>query len=108
MPLFEFRCKKCGALTEVLRLTNDKRAARCGECGSAALSKVISPVSFKIASRPKYSDSFLEKAKPFLKARKETAAYMAEAKGSEDAKTFALAERIGQRIDRTLAKVKKA
>jgi putative FmdB family regulatory protein len=107
MPLFEFRCKKCHAVTEVLCLGSANAAVNCAYCGSAAMTKVISRVSFKVASRPKYSEDFLDKAKPFLKAQKETVAYMAEGKGSEDAKTFALAEQIGERIDRTLAKVKK-
>jgi putative FmdB family regulatory protein len=105
MPLFEFRCKKCGALTEILRVGSDHHAVTCAHCGSAAVTKVISRVSFKVASRPKYSEDFLNKAKPFLKAQKETAEYMAEGKGSEDSKTFQLAERIGERIDRTLARV---
>jgi putative FmdB family regulatory protein len=107
MPLFEFHCQKCEALTEVLRLGSDKRPATCANCGSAAMVKVISRVSFKVARRAKYSEDFLDKAKPFLKTQKHTAEYFAEGKGSEDAKTFQLAEKIGERIDRTLAKVKK-
>jgi putative FmdB family regulatory protein len=107
MPLFEYRCGKCAAVTEVLRLARDKGRVTCARCGSAAMKKVVSRVSFQIASRPKYSEDFLAKAKPFLKSKRETAQYMAEGKGSEDAKTFRLAERIGERIDRTLAKVTK-
>ena len=60
-------------------------------------------VSFKVAKPSKYSEAFLHKARPFLRAQIETAQYFAEGKGSEDAKTFQLAERIGARIDRTLA-----
>ena len=107
MPLFEFRCKKCEAVTEVLRLGSDTRPATCVNCGSAAMIKVISRVSFKVGKRAKYSEDFLAKAKPFLKTQKQTAEYFAEGKGSEDARTFQLAEKIGERIDRTLAKVKK-
>ena len=105
MPLFEFLCKKCDAVTEVLRLASgsEKRAVNCARCGSLATSKVISKVSFKVAKPTKYSEAFLHNARPFLRAQKETAQYLAEGKGSEDAKTFQLAERIGARIDRTLA-----
>jgi hypothetical protein len=77
----------------------------CAHCGSAAMSKLISRVSFKVARRAKYSDEFLDKATPFLKTQSATAKYFAEAKGSEDSKTFKLAEQIGERIDRTLASV---
>ena len=105
MPLFEFRCKKCQAVTEVL--CRDAGAAKhrvtCNQCGSSAMAKVISPVGFKIAKPAKYGEDFLHKARPFLRGQKETAEYFAEGKGSEDSKTFELAEQIGERIDRTLA-----
>lgn len=105
MPLFEFLCEKCHAITEVLwqGAGSESRAVSCAQCGSRAVSKVISKVSFKVAKPAKYSEAFLHKARPFLRAQKETAQYFAEGNGSEDARTFRLAEQIGERIDRTLA-----
>jgi putative FmdB family regulatory protein len=105
MPLFEFQCKECQAVTEVLcsGAGSAQHGVTCGECGSKATAKVISRVSFKVAKPAKYSEDFLHKARPFLRRQKETAEYFAEGKGSEDSKTFELAERIGERIDRTLA-----
>jgi hypothetical protein len=79
-----------------------KHGATCGRCGSKATAKVISRVSFKVAKPVKYSEEFLHKARPFLRRQKETAEYFAEGTGSEDSRTFDLAERIGERIDRTL------
>jgi putative FmdB family regulatory protein len=104
MPLFEFRCTKCEAVTEVLfrSVSSENHAVACAQCGSGATAKVISRVSFKVAQPPKYSEEFLHKAQPFLRAQKQTAAFFAEGKGSDDAKTFQLAEQIGDRIDRTL------
>ena len=105
MPLFEFRCKKCQAVTEIIcrNVRAMTRGVSCGQCGSSATTKVISLVSFKVAKPAKYSEDFLHKARPFLRAQKETAEYFAEGKGSEDSRTFKLAEQIGERIDRTLA-----
>jgi putative FmdB family regulatory protein len=105
MPLFEFRCRKCAGITEALiqRAQSKDQAVTCAHCGSAATTKLISLVSFKVARRAKYKDEFLDKAGPFLKTQKATARYLAEGKGSDDSKTFELAERIGERIDRTLA-----
>ncbi len=105
MPLFEFRCAKCHAVTEVLcrGAGTEKHALNCARCGSRAMSKIISKVSFKVAKPTRYSETFLHQARPFLRARRETAQTFAEGKGSEDARTFELAERIGARIDRTLA-----
>jgi putative FmdB family regulatory protein len=106
MPLFEFCCKKCETVTEVLRAGSDNHGVACASCGSAATVKVISRVTFKVMRRSKYSEDFLDKAKPFLKTQRETAQVFAEGKGSEDSKTFQLAERIGEKIDRTLGKVR--
>jgi putative FmdB family regulatory protein len=105
MPLFEFRCRKCQAVTEVLfpSAGSGNHAATCAQCGSRATAKVISRVSFKVARPAKYSEDFLHKAQPFLRAQKQTAEFFADGKGSDDAKTFQLAEQIGDHIDRTLA-----
>lgn len=105
MPLFEFRCRKCQAVTEVLcrSVESENHAVTCAQCGSNATGKIVSRVSFKVARPAKYSEDFLHKAQPFLRAQKQTAEFFAEGKGSDDAKTFQLAEQIGDRIDRTLA-----
>lgn len=105
MPLFEFRCRKCQAVTEVFcsGAGSAKQGTTCRQCGSRATVKVISLVGFKVAKPTKYSEDFLHKARPFLRRQKETAEYFAEGRGSEDSRTFELAERIGERIDRTLA-----
>src|ERR1700756_1010618 len=85
MPLFEFRCKKCHAVTEVLCRDAGpaKHRVTCGQCGSSAMAKLISRVGFKVAKPAKYGEDFLHKARPFLRAQKETAEYFAEGKGSE-------------------------
>ena len=105
MPLFEYQCRKCHAVTEALSvgINSGNHAVKCAQCGSGATVKVISQVSFKVARAAKYSDEFLHKSRPFLRSQQQTAEYFAEGKGSEDAKTFQLAEKIGARIDRTLA-----
>ena len=105
MPLFEFRCRKCDAVTEVLfqSVGSGNHAVTCAQCGSSATAKVISWVSFKVANPAKYSEDFLHKAQPFLRAQKQTGEFFAEGKGSDDSKTFQLAEQIGDRIDRALA-----
>ena len=105
MPLFEYRCGRCEGITEALIQRADSKGGTvtCAHCGSAAVTKLVSLVSVKVARRSKYSDEFLDKAKPFLKTQKATAQYFTEGHGSDDSKTFELAEQIGKRIDRTLA-----
>jgi putative FmdB family regulatory protein len=41
MPLYEYRCTKCGERLEVLQHLSDARLAECPRCGGA-LEKVIS------------------------------------------------------------------
>jgi putative FmdB family regulatory protein len=105
MPLFEFICRKCATVTEVLvrGFADESAAVRCVQCGSRATTKVVSRVSFKVAKAAKYNEEFLHKARPFLRSQRQTAELFADAKGSEDSRTFQLAERIGEGIDRTLA-----
>ena len=104
MPLFEYRCSKCEGITEALlrRAESNEETVTCAHCGGAA-TKIISLVSFKVARRAMYSDEFLDRAKPFLKTQRATARYFAEGEGSDDSKTFGLAQEIGKRIDRSLA-----
>ena len=105
MPIFEFRCKKCHAVTEVFCSSGQPAtgAVTCEQCGSRATAKVISRVSVRVARPAKYSEDFLHRARPFLRTQKQTGEIFAEGKGSDDARTFQLAEQIGQGIDRALA-----
>ena len=41
MPLYEYRCKKCGARIEVLPKVADAPLTKCGECGGR-LARLIS------------------------------------------------------------------
>jgi hypothetical protein len=66
--------------------------------------KLVSVVNFKMAGKPAYSDDFMHKALPFLRRQPETARRLAEGKGSDDARAFQIAERIGQEIDHRLEK----
>ena len=41
MPIYEFRCRKCGAVTEVLVRDRDDEV-RCEECSSKEVEKLFS------------------------------------------------------------------
>ena len=45
MPIFEYQCKKCGAITESLQKADDPKPP-CDECGSKSTFKVMSNTSF--------------------------------------------------------------
>jgi putative FmdB family regulatory protein len=42
MPIFEYKCGRCGRISEFLETTGDKAVKRCSHCGSEDLKKQIS------------------------------------------------------------------
>jgi len=51
MPIYEFKCRKCKHLFEVLfRSRDEKLSLACPECGSARTEKMISAFSGKIGN----------------------------------------------------------
>ena len=104
MPLFEYRCGKCAAITEALTSAlspwRDRNLRELRQCGG---DEVAFAGELQSRAPAKYSDESLDKAKPFLERQRANAQYFTEGDGSDDSKTFELAEQIGKRIDRTLA-----
>jgi len=42
MPLFEYKCKQCGHMTEVLERRGSRARRKCEKCGSPKMEKVFS------------------------------------------------------------------
>ena len=47
MPIYEYRCHKCGQMTEMMQKFSDAPLNRCPECGGK-VSKIISNCSFHL------------------------------------------------------------
>ena len=47
MPIYEYKCQKCGAHTEVLQKINDKPLTKCAKCGGK-VEKQWSNTSFQL------------------------------------------------------------
>ncbi len=45
MPLFEYKCKKCGRTTEFLERGSGRNRHVCPECGNADMQKLVSSFS---------------------------------------------------------------
>ena len=55
MPIFEYQCKKCGQVTEVLEDANAKGKRACPKCGSKQIEKLFS--SFAVGKNAGSSSS---------------------------------------------------
>ena len=103
MPLYDYRCARCRAVTEVfLRLGDQTSDVTCARCGSTEMARLVSRFSFKPSYRAKYSEDFREKTLPFLKSRPGAREMFAEGGESDEAKAFRLSEQIGERVDQVL------
>jgi putative FmdB family regulatory protein len=106
MPLYEYRCLKCGRVTELLQKLNDPPLARCTVC-QGKVEKLISRTSFQLkgggwyaqgyGSRPETSessgaasagkaDAAVGKAEPAESAAAKDTSKKTESKGSGSAK----------------------
>ena len=48
MPIYEYECRKCGALTEVFQKMDAKPPAKCGKCGGRLERRISAPaIQFK-------------------------------------------------------------
>jgi len=57
MPIFEYKCKKCGHKTEFLEKAGNSGKHKCEKCGSSELEKLFSTFSASSSSKSSGSDS---------------------------------------------------
>ena len=79
MPLYEYRCRECGDLTEVMQRISDPPLSTCDLCGGE-LKKLISAPAFQFKGSGWYVTDYAGKDGNDKDAKKENAA------GSDGAK----------------------
>ncbi len=57
MPIFEYKCNKCGSKTEFLEKVNSSKKHTCQKCGSKDLQKLFSTFSVTRSSKSSGNDS---------------------------------------------------
>ncbi len=62
MPLYEYQCAKCGAVTEALQRFSDKPLSKCTHC-SGKLHKLISHSAFHLKGSGWYVTDYAGKSK---------------------------------------------
>jgi len=48
MPLFEYRCRECGEISEILVQARSKEKPACEHCGSTDLEKLLSTAAVHV------------------------------------------------------------
>lgn len=61
MPLYEYRCEKCGALLEKIRKFSDKPLSKCEKCGGR-LKRLLSAPAIKFKGSGWYINDYPRKS----------------------------------------------
>ena len=91
MPIYEYRCGKCGHEQEFLQKITERPIARCPACGSAKFHKQLSAAGFQLKGSGWYATDFKGGKKPADTSTPAKAEAKTEAKGESksEAKTEA-------------------
>jgi len=68
MPIYEYRCPKCGEVVEIMHSMSDDSTRKCEHCG-ADLERLISRTSFTLKGGGWYKDLY-SSAKPSSDGKK--------------------------------------
>ena len=58
MPIYEYRCERCGEHLEVLQKMSDAPVTTCKHCGADALQRVMSRTSFVLKGSGWYATDY--------------------------------------------------
>lgn len=86
MPIYEYRCKACGAEVEISQRMVDPPAKKCPECGKPKLEKLMSAAGFRLSGGGWYESDFKSGVKKNIAGDKsDTPAKPAETKKADAA-----------------------
>ena len=58
MPIYEYRCSKCGFQKEFLQRLSEAPLTKCPECGKRALKKMVTAAGFQLKGSGWYATDF--------------------------------------------------
>ena len=73
MPIYEYRCSKCGHQMEVLQKMSDEPLVHCPSCQEDGLQKLVSAASFRLKGGGWYETDFKKGNKKHLADSSESA-----------------------------------
>ena len=72
MPIYEYECRDCGAMTEVIQKVSDPAMVDCPSCGAGGLTKLVSAAGFRLAGGGWYETDFKKDKRRNLKEAPKT------------------------------------
>jgi len=70
MPVYEYKCKKCNKITEIMQKFSDEPLKSCQYC-SGEVEKIISQSSFVLKGSGWYKTDYAKKKEPEKPVKKE-------------------------------------
>ena len=61
MPIYEYRCKQCGVVSDFLQKFSDEPKTQCPSCDQDALEKIVSATCFQLKGTGWYATDFKDK-----------------------------------------------
>ena len=61
MPIYDFHCKSCDYITEMMRKMSDSNVTTCPQCKQEAFEKMLSAPSFQLSGTGWYATDFKNK-----------------------------------------------
>lgn len=58
MPIYEYKCSKCGHQFEIIQRFSDNPLESCPECGQKSIKKLVSAPSFRLKGGGWYETDF--------------------------------------------------
>jgi len=93
MPIYEYRCGKCGFQKEFLRRMSDAPLTGCPKCGKRSFKKLVTAAGFQLKGTGWYATDFKGSgAKPVAKQDKSESNSETKAEAKIEAKTEAKTE----------------
>jgi len=67
MPIYEYRCERCGHQQEFLQKVSDAPLTVCTKCGEPSFSKMVTAAGFQLKGSGWYATDFKNSGKPAAK-----------------------------------------
>ena len=85
MPIYEYRCKQCGVVSDFLQKFSDEPKTQCPSCDQDALEKIVSATCFQLKGTGWYATDFKDQPKTTQKDKPKEAVKDKPAKKPESA-----------------------